>query len=174
MNESLKNKIDKDTEKSDESEALFVRIMERDGYRCLTATTWQNWNEHWDVMTYKDGVFERIDIKGLKEATADGRTWIELQNVKGQTGWLYASKLDAIAFEKEDRFDFIKRKDLIPIVEKGIKKSDIEDEGFTIYYEKQGLKDYRRYCRKNWGRDDRVVKVPFADIDHLIYKTVFK
>lgn len=174
MDDLLRNKINRDTEKADESEALFIQLVTREGYSYLKATQSENWREHWDVAIHKDNVFERIDVKSMKEATADGRTWVELQNVRGETGWLYAEKLDAIAFEKEDRFDFIKRKDLIPIVEEGLKKSDIEDEGFTIYYEKNGLKDYRRYCRKNWGRDDRVVKVPFADINHLIYKTIYK
>ncbi len=174
MNESLRNKIDKDTEKADESELLFCQLVDRDGYTYLKATNEQNWNEHWDYTICKGGIVERIDVKSKKEATENGRTWVELQNVRGETGWLYSKKLDAIAFEKEDKFDFIKRVDLIPIVEEGLRKSDIEDEGFTIYYEKNGLKDYRRYCRKNWGRDDRVIKVPFADIDHLIYKTIYK
>ncbi len=174
MDESLWNKIERDTEKGDESETLFTETVTKNGYNCYKANKQQNQKKHWDFIISKDNVIERIDVKSIKEATADGRTWIELQNVRGETGWLYADELDAIAFEKEDRFEFIRRIDLIPIVEEGLRKSDIEDGGFTIYYEKKGLKDYRRYCRKNWGRDDRVIKVPFADINNLIYKTIYK
>ena len=174
MDDSLKEKIKKDKDKADLIEELFMEVVERNGYSYIEATEHQNWSEHWDVAILKDGNYERIDVKSMKEATADGRTWVELQNVRGKIGWLYAEKLDAIAFEKEDRFDFIRRTDLISIVEEKIKNADIEDDGYTIYYEKEGIKDYRRYCRKNWGRDDRVVKVPLADIEHLIYKKIYK
>lgn len=175
MNESLKDKISKDTEKADESEELFMQLMYKEGHSCLTASRIQNMYEHWDVMVLmKDNTVEYVDVKGLKEATADGRTWIELQNVRGDIGWLYAPKLTVIAFEKIDCFVLVRRIDLVPIIEANIKKAEIEDGEVGLYYDKNGLKDYRRYCRKNWGRDDRVVKAPFEDFEHLIFKTILK
>ena len=151
-----------------------MKLATDEGYVCAKSSKYENMREHWDVSIRKDDIVENIDVKSIKQETADGKTWIELKNVNGNIGWLYASELTAIAFEKEDRFDLVRRIDLIPIIEENIKKSDVEDEGFTIYYEKAGLGDYKRYCRKNWGRDDITVKAPFKDFELLIYKTIYK
>lgn len=174
MDEYLSNKINDDLANGDVSEELFMKLAIAEGYECEKSSRYENMHEHWDVMIIKNESYERIDVKGIKNITADGRTWVELKNVKGEIGWLYANELTAIAFERDDRFDLVMRIDLISLVEENIKNSDIEDGGFTIYYENAGLKDYRRYCRKNWGRNDITVKVPFTDIDKLIYKTFYK
>lgn len=55
--------------------------------------------EHWDIMVYKNNIYERIDVKDIKESVKDNKIWIELRNVRGENGWLYAPNLDSIAFE---------------------------------------------------------------------------
>jgi len=174
MDDQLRSKISDDLAKGDISEDLFMKLAIAEGYTCEKSSRYENMHEHWDVMIAKDGVYESIDVKGIKHDTADGKTWVELKNVHGDIGWLYVSELKAIAFERDNRFDLVMRTDLVTLVEENVRKSDIDDEGFTIYYEKAGLGNYRRYCRKNWGRNDITVKVPFADIDKLIYKTFYK
>ena len=122
MNEALRKKINDDIDEGFESEMLFLELIEKDGYYTKVATKSENIYEHWDVAIFKDNILDYVDVKGLKEATADGRTWVELQNVSGDIGWLYAPKLTIIAFEKEDCFELIKRVDLISVVEENIKK----------------------------------------------------
>ena len=156
------------------SEVLFKSLMEKEGYECYTASTYQDTNEHWDINICLEDVSEFVDVKGIKMASIDERTWFELRNVEGNTGWLYAPKVDYIAFETEYGFDMYRRLDVLSLIEENLKKSDITDEGYTIYFEKDGLLDYRRYMRSNYGRKDLAVLVPFKDIQHLIYKKIYK
>jgi hypothetical protein len=171
--DALKLKINKFLEKGKESEIHLLNLLIRDGFNCDLSAEWQDYSEHWDIITMIDKTLTRIDVKGLKQLTADGRTWIELKNVNGDIGWLYASKLHTIAFEKNNSFVFVRRTDLIPIVEEGIKRYE-EINGHGLCFDKNVLEDYQRYSRVNFGRSDEVIKIPFSDFEHIIYKTIYK
>jgi hypothetical protein len=165
----------RDNKKGKESEELFERLMNKEGHVCLHSTKSQNKQEHWDFCVVTEGIFDKIDVKSMKEATADGRTWFELQNNSGGIGWGKCEFLNTIAFEQEDCFDFVNRVELLKIVEKKVEEEDQRVGEKDIYYVlKESLKDYQRYRRLFWGHDDRVVKVPFADFQHLIYKKLYK
>jgi hypothetical protein len=177
MYESLNDKISSDTKKGKESEKLFKTLMTELGYRCNDATDYQNMNEHWDVCTVKEidsiKVFERIDVKGLKDSHDVGYTWAELKNVLGRDGWLCSEFMDTIVFEKNDSFEFVNRNNLLTFILEKVKIADSEDEnGDTIYFIKEKLNYYRRYRRS--GRKDLLVKVPFKDIEHLIDRRLYK
>jgi len=173
MNEGLSNKISGDTEKGTVSEDLFIEIMTNDGYRCYKSSREENMREHWDVVTVKDNIFERYDIKSKKESHGIGFTWVELKNVRGNIGWIFSEYMDIIAFEKEDCFEFVRRNELAKLVVENIEKADLEDEcGNITYCSKDNLGYYRKYSRI--GREDVIVKVPFCDFEHLIYKTIYK
>jgi hypothetical protein len=176
MDIDLQKKITKDIEKGNKSEELFITLMEKKGYSCYRATKSQDYKEHWDVCVVKDfngkQIFERIDIKGLKDGHSLGYTWIELQNVRGEIGWIYSEALNTIAFEKQDCFEFIDRKKLLKYIEKKMVEADIEDGEHIVYCSKEGLGYYRAYRRA--GRDDRVIKVPWEDIQHLVVRKLMK
>lgn len=177
MKKELAEKINEDTKKSTPSELLFKKIMIDLGYRCFDATKDQNMNEHWDVLAVKDtekgSIYKRIDVKSKKKSHDEGYTWVELQNVKGNTGWLYSEYMDIVAFEKDDCFELVMRDKLAIFINERIKQADIEDEnGNIVYQSKTNLGFYRKYRRD--GRNDRVVKAPFSDFDNLIYKRIYK
>lgn len=176
MNEQLYFKINNDTVGGIASEDRFIELAEKEGYRCYKANRDENMREHWDVCMVKEingvKVFERVDIKGNKDSHNEGYTWIELQNVRGDTGWLYSEYMDIIAFEKTEYFELIRRTDLVEVIEENIRKAEIEDGESIIYCNKDGLKYYRIYRRV--GRDDRVLKAPFKDFEHLIFKRIYK
>jgi len=176
MNEELYAKINNDTTKGLLIEDLFIKLVENEGYRCYKASQIENMREHWDVCIIKEingiKIFERVDVKSNKEAHAEGYTWVELQNVQGNTGWLYSEYMDVIAFERTECFELVRRIDLVKIVEENVKKAELEDGESIIYCNKNGLKDYRIYRRA--GRNDRLIKIPFSDFKHLIYKKIGK
>lgn len=75
------------------------------------------WN-HIDLFYTKDDKTYSFDIKSMKksnrkDATPDDQIhWIELQNVRGNPGWIYG-KADFIAFELMNSWLIISRKKLI-------------------------------------------------------------
>ena len=172
MNNWLSNKIVNDTRKGTESELLFCKLMGNNNYKSFLSTKNQNMIEHWDVVCVKDNKYERFDVKSLKEGTNLGYAWIELVNVIGRTGWIRSEYMDTIAFENVDCFEFVKRIDLLELVENGIKKADEEDGEAITFCSKINLKYYRRYSRV--GRKDLIVKVPIEDFKKLIYKRIYK
>jgi len=177
MNEELIEKINIDTEKSKPSEFLFKELMTNLGYRCYDATKNQNMKEHWDVLAVKDtergSIFKRIDVKSNKESHKEGYTWVELQNVRGDIGWLYSEEMDIIAFERDDCFELVMRDKLAIFINERIVQADLEDEnGNIVYQDKTNLGFYRRYRRG--GRNDRTVKASFSDFNGLIYKRIYK
>ena len=119
-------------------------------------------------------MYDRVDVKGIKERAGVGRTWFELQNIYGGTGWGKSEFLNTIAFEREDCFELVKRAELLAFVEGRVKEEDDRMGEEIVYVVKDGLKDYQRYRRLLWGRDDRMVKVPFDDFKHLVFKRLKK
>jgi hypothetical protein len=176
MYDSLREKINADHENGKKIEVLFIELMEKLGYCCYKATSFQNIHEHWDVLTAigeKDNrIFDRVDVKGMKHITEDGRTWMEYKNVKGDTGWLCSEYMDTIAFELKDCFVLINRSKLKDLVDVKIQEAIIEDGEDIVYCDKNGLKDYRKYSRV--GRQDLIVKAVFKDFEHLIHKKIYK
>lgn len=75
------------------------------------------WN-HIDLFYTKNDKTYSIDVKSMKksnrkDATPDDQIhWIELQNVRGNPGWIYG-KADFIAFELMNSWLIISRKKLI-------------------------------------------------------------
>ena len=163
-----------DNKRGKEAEDLFKALIEKEGYRCIEPTEFQNKNEHWDWCTVKDGVYDRVDVKSIKEEAGPGRTWFELQNIYGGIGWGMSKFMNTIVFEKEDCFEFVNRAELLALVEEKIEEEDIRAGEVIVYVETDGLGDYQRYRRLKWGRDDRIVTVPFEDFKHLVFKRLKK
>lgn len=182
--EYVAEKQHKDYEKGKKSQMLFMDLMKKNGYRCYSADTFQDVNEHWDVVTVKDiengtKIFERFDVKGLKECVSEGFEWIELMTVDGRKGWLYSEYMDSLAFELNDYFILIKRIELVPIIEANIAIMDKLDEEAgeripLLRVIKDGLLNYQRYCRILWGKNDVVVKALIKDFEHLTFAKLYK
>jgi hypothetical protein len=182
--EYVAKKQQKDFEEGKKPQKLFADLMQKNGFRCYSATSYQDKYEHWDILTVEDlgngtKVFERSDIKGLKNCVKEGFEWMELQTIDGRMGWLYSEFTDNIIFEIEDCFLFIKRAELLPIIVANVAKMDKLDEEDgerppVVHVIKDGLKYYQRYCRILWGNTDITVMSPFTDFQHLIYMKLYK
>ncbi len=157
MDEALKEKIKEDLKEGKKVEVEFIELVERYGYHCLASTNKQDMSEHWDVRMIKNPLDLRIDVKKEKQATFDyDCTWLEIQNVRGETGWLYAETLDAVAFKRKGLFHIVPTKALRKLVEEKatnkfvfIKNEDYYDDLI-----------YNKYVRRN----DVMVLTPFSDI----------
>lgn len=70
--------------------------------------------EHWDFRV-KNSL---VDVKGLKKISRSDSdfnfdtTWVEIQNVRGDLGWL-KGKADFIAFEQKEYYLITRRLDLL-------------------------------------------------------------
>jgi len=84
-------------------------------------------------------------------------TWIEIHGVRPKdTGWLFG-KADLIAFEKESSFIFVKRLDLLAVVNKKV----------NLVAKVKSAKDalYKIYTRD--GRKDKLTLLPSSDIEGI-------
>lgn len=149
-------------------EDYFIKLAEREGYKCLTATRYQDRWEHWDVKIIKDEKSALVDVKGYKDSHKNGLTWVEFQTVAGDDGWV-KGKAHVIAFEREDRFELINRIELKKFVEGKI----VNPTGY-VFLKPDDLSEiaYHRYRRM--GRKDIIVVVPFADIEQFIMTIIYK
>lgn len=170
---TLQEKIEKDLEVGQESENQLMKLMISEGYACFKASEYQDKHEHWDFAIKENGGFTKIDVKGIKKSNVEGYTWIEFKNIMGDKGWILCEFMDVLAFEREDRFEFVKRSELLPLIEEKIKNADLEDvNGDITYCSVDNLGYYRKYRRV--GRNDLMVKAKFDDFKHLIYYTIYK
>ena len=157
MDNALKEKIQGDLKEGRSVENEFIELVERYGYHCLTSTNKQDMSEHWDVRLIKNPIDLRIDVKKEKQATIDyDCTWLELQNVRGETGWLYAETLDAVAFKRRGVFNIVPVKPLRELIEEKASNK------FVFVKEDDYYEDllYNKYVRRN----DVMVLTPFSDI----------
>ena len=84
-------------------------------------------------------------------------TWVEIHGVRPKdTGWLFG-KADFIAFEKQNSFIFVKRLDLLAVVNKKVNLvAKVRDPKDALY------KIYRRD-----GRKDKLTLLPTSDLEAI-------
>jgi len=156
----MKNKqyiVGKLTEKS------LARLLKK----VIEASEEQDKTEHWDIQGELDDELLKIDAKSLKRQNRydplpnENHHWVEYQNVRGNTGWLYG-EADAFAFEVNDFFILVRKSVLQKFMEEKTKGKVLE-----------GSKDpYTLYQRK--GRKDIVVKVKTLDLMRISFKCLEK
>jgi len=119
---------------------------------------------HIDYHSY----FGTIDVKAKKKVNRydssdqDELIWLEFKNVQGREGWL-CGETDIIAFERNDDFVLVRRKNLLDMAES---KCNIDDRVTS-----SGGALYRGYQRR--GRKDLISLVKMKDvlnIKHTIWK----
>lgn len=131
------------------AESLFVQAAERGGYSVLKANKKLEFDKVDFILTKADKKI-KVEVKARKRISRkdkeaqDELLWVELSNVsakEGKNGWLYGGA-DVIAFEQDDRFVIVNRKELAQYVEKNC---DLET---FVKNSKDALyKSYRRFDR---------------------------
>lgn len=106
--------------------------------------------------------FGTIDVKSKKRI---GRSdideqetivWLEYKNVQGREGWL-VSNVDILAFERDDDFILVRRKELQRMADKKCNLNDMVEKSCDALY-----KGYTRT-----GRKDLITQVKMKDIMKL-------
>lgn len=127
------------------SEIRFKNICAKKNFKISKSTKNQDIYEHWDFKVNNS----LVDVKGLKKISrsddeySNNITWLEIQNVRGNVGWL-KGKADFIAFEQEDCFLIFQRKDLLDWLRKKITNYrfvNSSKEALYRLYQRRGRKD---------------------------------
>ena len=157
-----KNKYDKTGECLQSglgAEQLFDQIATSKHLEIKSAKRRDNIQKHIDKYVIDDVGTWSVDIKARKKTrrsddnAQDDWIWIEFQNVRGNTGWLYG-EADYIAFETQDNFVIVKKDSLIKYVEGAV------DMGKSVKY--SGEAKYKTYRRA--GRNDLLTMVELSEI----------
>ena len=109
--------------------------------------------------------FGTIDVKSKKRIgradvdEQDTIVWLEYKNVQGRDGWL-VSCVDILAFERDDDFILVKRKELQKMADELCDLTDMVTKSSEALY--------KGYTRK--GREDLITQVKMKDIMKLEHK----
>lgn len=140
------------------AEALFREIAAKKGYEITEATKSQQF-AHIDFLLEKDGKMWKIDCKSKKKLSRQDVDynyewcWLEINNVRGDKGWIFGK--GHVAFEMEDHFIIVAKKDLIVLVEKLVDDKISVDKPAKAKY-----KVYRRFNRRD--------KITLIETKHLL------
>lgn len=136
------------------SEQKFLRSCKNKNFTITHSSKHEDIYEHWDFKVNSS----TVDVKALKRINRSDSmfstdyTWVELQNVRGNTGWLFGDA-DYIAFEQLNHFLIVKRSDLIGFCEKNVKDQFVDSASQAIY---------KKYQRKN--RQDIISLISLKDL----------
>lgn len=144
-----------------EDENLVIEVTKKKfGGNVRKATKSEDIFDHIDFWWISDkGNEYGFDVKGIRKNKRsdsvgdDTINWIELQNVKGNPGWVYG-KSKYIAFLTSKSVLYVPRKTLATYIESKIQGKELVDSN------PNGC--YIPYRRK--GRMDTIVKVPTSDL----------
>ncbi|HMU94874.1 MAG TPA: hypothetical protein PLD33_08610 [Anaerolineales bacterium] len=159
-----RNKFDtKDSlELGEHAENLFIVLAVRSGWKVSASSKDENIDDHWDYLIEKAGEVFKVEVKSQKRIRRGDKTeqtdftWVELRNVRGKVGWLFG-KADLIAFEKESSFLFVKRLDLLAVVNKKVNLvAKVRTPADAVY---------KIYIRE--GRKDKITLLPTSDVEEI-------
>lgn len=154
------------------SERQFSNLALSRGFETRESSKYENMIKHVDVFMRKNKRIYSVDVKAPKKnlrsskVFSNNKTWIELMNVSGNTGWLYGEQ-DYIAFDLEDRFIIVKTNELRGYIETVVA---LEEE-ITSDIRKS---DYGLYRRSNYGRKDIITRIETRDLYMLEHKIWMK
>ena len=161
---NTRNKFDKkdSLELGEGAENLFIVLAVRLGWKVSASSSEENIHDHWDYLIEKEALSYKVEVKSKKriqrgeDRSQHDFVWVELQNVRGETGWLFG-KADLIAFEKEKTFLIVKKPDLLKTVNKKVNLVE------KVKSPKDAL--YKIYKRE--GRKDKLTLLPMKDIEDI-------
>jgi len=161
---NARNKFDKkdSLEIGEHAEGVFILLAVKLGWKISASSNDENIDDHWDYLIEKEDVRYKVEVKSKKRINRNDAEeqnnfiWVELRNVRGKVGWLFG-KADLIAFEKQGAFLFVKRLDLLALVNKKV----------NLVAKVKTAKDavYKIYTRE--GRKDKLTLLPAADIEEI-------
>tara|TARA_R110000772_G_scaffold249530_2_gene363882 strand:+ start:49951 stop:50442 length:492 start_codon:yes stop_codon:yes gene_type:complete len=139
-----------------EKEKEFIDFLQKKGYKVRKALEGDDMYNHIDGYILIGNSEFSFDFKTIKKKNRHGckldddKVWVEIQNVKGNPGWL-KGKAKYIVFEKEIEYLFVSRESLLRFVEKKVD-----------FNEKCDIKlPYKLYQRK--GREDLITIISLKD-----------
>lgn len=111
-----------------DSETTLAEVANKYNYTFRDSEDVEDYRDHIDCYLEKNGKKWSLDVKGRKRKARwqdnvddmppeDVWLWVEFKNVQGSKGWLYG-KADLIAFELQDKYIIVRRKDLVNLSEK--------------------------------------------------------
>jgi Holliday junction resolvase len=150
------------------AEKTFKDILLSEGFSVREATLKEQMTHVDFIVTFNNQV-TRYEVKSRKKINRndnkfqDELIWIEIQNVRGDLGWLYGSA-DYIVFEREKDFVVVDREKLADFI---ALKCNLRK---TARSASEAL--YIKYQR--WGRNDCLTLIQNSDIESLAKKIYLK
>ena len=142
----------------EKAEDLFENLAKSKGLKTKKANLQQQFAHIDFILTDKKNNTHLIDVKARKKISrnssefSDDLVWIEFKNTSGNDGWLYGSA-DFIAFERENDFVIVPRKNLITLCESIVTKEFVNKSADALY---------KKYTRS--GRKDELSIIKMSDI----------
>ncbi len=144
------NKYKKSVDNGLAGEKRFDKIAEARGCAVMEASKRDNMIRKIDrYVIDENGILKSVDVKIMKRTSRsdtsaqDKWIWVEFNNVNGNDGWLYG-EADYIAFERQNNFTLVNRKELVKIAEELVDlKNTVSSSKLAKY------KAYRRYGRSD-------------------------
>lgn len=171
-------KIQRDLKDGLEREVLFDDTVKKYGWHVMSGNFFMDTQKHIDRTIIKNPYSLTVDVKKEKEVTLKyDCTWIEEANVHGNTGWLFAENLDAVAFQRKGKFLIVDILGLRYLYYTRVNRCE------RIYQKQRDVPEeiyldtflYKRYCGRqglyNDGREryDVTVLMPFEDIMKFVF-----
>lgn len=150
--------------KENEFSSLLLNTF---GGICKQSSKTQDMYEHIDLIWKYNNKIVTFDVKSAKKLHRSDSlpnyniNWIELQNVRGNKGWLFG-EADYIAFECLKDWLIVRRTDIINLINSKVTNQSIsKSKDFYTYYQRD-------------NRQDIVVKVPMNDLRIIAKKIINK
>jgi len=153
--------------RGESAESAFIAIAKRKKLEYRKANVREQY-DHIDWFITIDDREVSFDVKAMKKTSRhDARVrndivWVEYQNVSGNVGWL-KGKADFIAFERENDYALVRRKDLLEFCEERIEKT-------MVYESSQAL--YKLYSRG--GRKDVISMIRMDDVLYKLKSIIWR
>lgn len=142
-------------ENGNKTEQLFKDRVQKLGLKYRKASETEDM--YWHIDCYVNG--HGVDVKGDRYKTT---IWLEMQNVRGEDGWLKGrAKYIAMYIVDLDIFSIYNREDLLKYVEENVTRHTDSKRPYHMFY-----------SRTKWGKKDIVTKVRYQDIKHLELKAI--
>jgi len=143
-------------EEGNQAENTFECSIQKLGFIVEKSSKQQDIYDHIDYyITSPDGNVLSVDVKARKRSARNSNftddIWVELKNVRGNTGWLYG-KQDLIAFDTSEHFIMVARADLSGYIEQVIDFNqplvNSPRDAFHRLYQRSGRQDQITIIKK--------------------------
>lgn len=144
------------------AESSFEESMQKLGFIVKKSSKKQDMYDHIDYyITSPDGNESSVDVKAKKRSARNANftddIWVEITNVRGNSGWLYG-KQDLIAFDTGEHFVMVTRDTLRGYIEQVI--------DFDLPYVTSPINAHHRLYQRT-GRQDEITIIKKQELTHL-------